>query len=474
MALPINLYTFAKKPNSTKIPTSGAVPANIELKAPTDIINPSFTLSGVPTPYIFNYCYIPEFERYYFIDNWHWELGVWRAECHVDVLASFKTEIGNSYQYVLRSASAFDGMITDTLYPLTRDFDFDSTAVETGRPLTISLSQGFYMIGVISKTGSVGAVNYYLLNSTQFNALKVALFNDTQYGVSDVSAQMLATMFNPFDYIVSCKWVPFTNAYNYFSTTAVTSISVGWWTFNCSAYLINGQINIVRWQFNLPASVFGTHPQATRGEYLNGKPYTEYNLLIVPYGIINLPNDCQLHGCGCEETVDVVTGESILTISVYNSDDGYFAPLISVKSQMFVDIQLAQVRSDGGWVNTANKTAEKIGALASKFGDNSVTRKISNIMDVVRSDTETVTRNGLNGSIASLAEFTPTDAIVTKISQYIADEDNPHFGRPLSQHRLLSTLSGYTLCAEAEVEITGTQPEADKIITYLNTGFFME
>lgn len=475
MALSVQLFTFSKKPNSTALPSGSGTPALIELKAPTDVVNPEFTIAGIPNPYVFNYCHISEFSRYYFIENWRWDMGRWIAVCRVDVLGSYKTAIGNSYQYVLRSASAFDGMIVDGQYPLTRDFDFDSATVATGRPLTYVLYHGYYMIGVLSKTGSIGAVNYYLFNTTQFDALKQALFNDISWtGVSDVSAQMLATMFNPFDYIVSCKWIPITNAYNYFSASAVSVVNIGWWSFNVNAYLITGNINVVDWNFNIPASSFGQHPQAARGEYLNGQPYTEYDLLLAPYGIIKLPNECQLHGCGVEELIDGVTGECILKIGLYNQPDGYYAPLVTVKSQMFVDIQLAQVRSAAGWENTSNKAYDFIGDQIKRLGDNAITRKISNIIDVMKAETEVISRFGMNGSLASIAEFFGPDASIVKISQYIAQEDNAHFGRPLLQTRQLSTLSGYTLCGDAEIAIDGTKTESEQILAYLNAGFFME
>ena len=39
----------------------------------------------------YNYCYIPEFKRYYFIDEIvSVKNGIWRVSLHVDVLESFK------------------------------------------------------------------------------------------------------------------------------------------------------------------------------------------------------------------------------------------------------------------------------------------------------------------------------------------------------------------------------------------------
>ena len=65
------------------------------LRDESSVINPSFLIQHAnPTGY--NYCYISEFGRYYFItDIVSVRTNLWRVNCTVDVLMSFKTQILN-------------------------------------------------------------------------------------------------------------------------------------------------------------------------------------------------------------------------------------------------------------------------------------------------------------------------------------------------------------------------------------------
>ena len=65
------------------------------LRSETSVINPSIIIE-YENPSGFNYCYIDEFDRYYFINNIvSVRTGLWRIEMTVDVLMSFKDEILN-------------------------------------------------------------------------------------------------------------------------------------------------------------------------------------------------------------------------------------------------------------------------------------------------------------------------------------------------------------------------------------------
>lgn len=63
------------------------------LKSETSAINPVI-LMEIENPTGFNYAHIPEFGRYYFIDNIvAVRTGLWQISMKVDVLNSFKTNI---------------------------------------------------------------------------------------------------------------------------------------------------------------------------------------------------------------------------------------------------------------------------------------------------------------------------------------------------------------------------------------------
>ena len=63
------------------------------LKQATSVINPVITIE-IENPSKFNYCHIPQFHRYYFINDMiNVRNNIWEIHMHVDALSSFKSQI---------------------------------------------------------------------------------------------------------------------------------------------------------------------------------------------------------------------------------------------------------------------------------------------------------------------------------------------------------------------------------------------
>ena len=147
------LLNFDKKENSTKQPTSGGLAVQGVLKEPCSIMNPVIKierLANDAVPSTYTYAYIAKFSRYYFIEDWVWQDGLWEVHMKEDVLASFKTQIGLQTEYVLRTDNTtfYNGDITDTTYPATTDVV--SAVVENANPFSPdSIDSGCYIVGMI-------------------------------------------------------------------------------------------------------------------------------------------------------------------------------------------------------------------------------------------------------------------------------------------------------------------------------------
>lgn len=77
---------------------------SLQLDSFTDVIN-------------FNYIYIPELRRYYYVENSTIrEDGFVQIQCRVDVLKSFKTDILASTQYIERQENKCSYQLPDNLY----------------------------------------------------------------------------------------------------------------------------------------------------------------------------------------------------------------------------------------------------------------------------------------------------------------------------------------------------------------------
>ena len=86
------------------------------LKEETNVTNP-VVLMEIENPTNYNYAYIPEFHRYYFISDFvSVRNGLWRVSMNVDVLASFKNEILESYVLISGSENINNNYLTGDIW----------------------------------------------------------------------------------------------------------------------------------------------------------------------------------------------------------------------------------------------------------------------------------------------------------------------------------------------------------------------
>ncbi len=89
----ITLYTNNSEKNKLEKNLVNAKEFSGNLREESSIVNPS-VLIQTENPSGFNYAYIPEFKRYYFIiDAVSVRTNIWRLSLHTDVLMSFKDEL---------------------------------------------------------------------------------------------------------------------------------------------------------------------------------------------------------------------------------------------------------------------------------------------------------------------------------------------------------------------------------------------
>ena len=85
------------------------------LKTPVDISNPVITLE-IDTPLSYNYAYIPEFNRYYFIVSCSvLRTNLWELTLHVDVLMSFKNDFLKLGAVIARQENEYNLFLKDGL-----------------------------------------------------------------------------------------------------------------------------------------------------------------------------------------------------------------------------------------------------------------------------------------------------------------------------------------------------------------------
>lgn len=367
----VRLYSFSKKRNSTKLPTDSGTLFNGQLKQSFTVtgLEVTFNLGVMQSAPVYNYCYIPSFRRYYFVTDWYYSGGLWTALLACDVLASFRNDIGNSFQYVLRSYSNYDPNIIDTEYPTSPSGIIRlhaSIQPSTFWGASVSATEGTIVIGAVGRSaGAVGAVTYYAMSFTTFTALMNTMLTDVSWvGTTEVSQDLLKALVNPTQYIVSCRWYPI--LFSGFSQGASVSVlGLGWWNFNLSgtAQLLNTVTSA--WITRQNELTIPKHPQASgRNAYLDCAPYSSYMLKFLPFGVFEI-DTTELYDktyLGLQVDVNLMTGDAVLRVSskgatgVYDFENAFLV----TEGQIGVTLPIGQVSFDTNKIISAINTGRQM------------------------------------------------------------------------------------------------------------------
>lgn len=474
MGFPVDFYKLDKRNNSTLTPSGEPLYTyTCDLLDPAPVLSPairlSYSLSNVWDLMRCNYARIELLGRYYFITNWEFSGPFITASMIVDVLATYRADIVASSQFVVRSSSISDGTVPDTLYPAKASMTKVTKTVPTGWPA--GFDQGCFIVGIVSgeKQGIGGGVTYYAMTTTQFGNFKEYLFSDnwinTDFNdLGDVTSKLFKAQFNPFQYVVSCTWFPVFPAYS----AAVTSIPLGWWSIPVAgSKLTQGVVASYNFTFEVPK-----HPQAGRGNYLNGSPYARYTLFFEPFGVTPIDPSKLLNSSSITAVVnfDFVSGLGYLRVR-----DNTANLLFAKSAQAGIPVQLAQGTVDYfGAVETAFSAGSNMVSAGANLvfnGDPSgIGKAIGGIGDMVAALSPQIATSGSQGS-ASMYIYDP---ILEGEFYAVNSEDNARFGRPFMGLTALTNLEGYTECAKPTVNWICLEEERTRLINYLQGGIYIE
>lgn len=465
-------HQLAKRTNSTRRP-SGGRGFGINLKAPCNIINPEIKIASQDDPTGYNYCYLPTFNRYYWVKNWTYSDGLWTASLSVDALASYRDQIGSSTEYVVRSSAKFDPEIVDNLYP-TKATITTKTMLANTTPFTDNPegNRGFFVVAVNAPGYvSFGGTVYLAMGGTTFQALMSALLSDTDYldiSAEEISSNLTKALFNPIQYISKAFWIPCGNAA---IGTPVNEIPVGWWKMQNvgDAFVIQNTNDKQVFTFNISTP---HHPQhLTRGVYTDGAPYSEYTLYCPPFGEIKLNANLFVlqSTLYCRMTVDYRTGDAVLDLSFNHDFDTVF---FSTSGNVAVSVQLAQIATNvdelaslGGLIQTA--VGAIAGGAAAFFGGGDIVNGIASGAQ------QTTVQSQSKGGGASVAKYGITPYL-TGVFYDLVDDNNEDHGRPLCQRVQLSSIPGFIMVDDPDIALSATAAEIDSVKSYMRNGFFFE
>lgn len=476
MAFNATFYTFAKKLNSTKQPTTGGTTFSVELKDNCSVVNPVLRVHGTSAnfnPSDLNYCYINTFSRYYWVNDWEYNLGEWSCSLKSDAMASFKTGIGNLSKYVLRSAYSSTIDCVDEFYPpLAAQPQHWETSHDFNFSQDFSSSVGMYVLGVAcSDNNGAGAITYYTMTESQIRDLvnymltPTSGWNQSFTGLTDV---LYRSIYSPFDYIKSCKWFPV----SYYGLTT-QDIKFGNFTSTARGQLLNLDAetwNSLSYTFSLPSNWL-----SLEGKYRTN-PFAHIYIVFNPWGIVELnPMDfSDTRDIKIYIYPDYISGEGILKIYKVESNTEYF--ITQRIAKLSVDINLSASSIDaGGMIGGA---IGAVGAIAGAFMGNPLTSILATGASSGTSVINSVTPTASNSIGQTTNGARAMDGVATLIltETAFADSNNTEFGSPLFKTKTLNTIPGYIKCADGDNDAIGGiyLEERQEISEYLTNGFFFE
>ena len=492
MAFNVTFYTLDKRENSTKQPGGTGSTYSCSLKDGCSILEPIIKLNAGISVNLsaYNYCYIANFARYYWITDITLDRGFVYVACKFDSLASWKSEIGNTDLYVLRSSNTYNGDIIDGMYATKADYIFQESNGTGAVTWWDTSSAGTYIVGLLSytQTGDVnGGINYIAFSEQGFADFMEVVFpvssnvSDTAVegnvnaisavftGMTPDQARALAYIAeNPFtDYMDSITWIP-GQAYD------VANLHTG--LYMGPNYLTNVQYYTIDkkklYQFTHTFSSFPKHPQAaTRGAYLNTPPYSEYQLILPAYGKVPL-DAAQLSDFNYIKVtleIDLISGQGLYR--VFAGADPVWYEIAQFFGNIGVNIKFGENKPEGTFLQQA-------GGLLSALQAENVGGAISSIGSLMHSlQAPGGSIKGSGGGWIGLNTWqgdTTGYPVLQSVHYYVVDNDLAELGAPLCMVKKPSAIPGFIQAQHGDVECSAMLPELKEIKAFLESGFFYE
>lgn len=470
MAETIYTGTVKKRVNSTLQPTLSTT-YSVLLKNGCSIDNPVFYLSASG----FSDNYVKWNDRYYYVTDITYETNTRTAvSCTLDVLATYKSDIIASTQFVSYSSVSGGSYLPDKRIPLKTQA---SVSTNSAAATFLSSYDGFYILSIISDEScqlyslTEGQIAQLIDRaSTWKDDLKDDFLNNADFSTVEAALESLTTAMsksgavgnawaNAPQCIRSCIWIP------YDITPAVISGSVplhlGTFDTNMNAMTVSakpvsGSISVsIPWQYSdwrrvecediyLYLPLVGTI--SIPSENIN-----HVNALTVKYSYTCSDGNISFEILAGTEVIGTYGASCSATVAIgINQQNGASQVLNALASG-------AQKMSSASLLGVAAGVA----GTAYNVADAAMSRNLTCIGGIGGGAGWGLDRVIYCTSVAHPTTINPADMIAT-------------MGQPTMQPMALSSCTGYCQCANAHVATDAEYGALERIDAFLNTGFFIE
>lgn len=483
MSFTAHLYKFSKDNRSTGIPSgNGTTITGINYKKPTSRETPDFEFTTDSMSDDFEFNYLKIHDKYFYIND----ITVGNRDkfilhCSKDKLASHRTAILNSNQYVVRSTHTADknGFINDTAYPMT-------TEVNKARNYPGDTSNWFGNMGtaVLAVLGpnAGDTTTYYEMPVLRLTTLIQTLYGidvTQELSIASIELGLLKTLYDPIKYMTSCILLPYA-----FTGTGDTSvIHCGYVDLPLNDQVVRKLNSSDTKGFTANIS-YASHPQAyDRGAYLNSGPYTQRTLTVMPFGTFNIDcsklNDYQ-NMLRLAVTMCKSDGNAVLEVyTISDSASGAHNSILWANAQLGVHIPLYQ--SDSIFKQTYSAMGAQVGAVSGVLSGNFASLPGSAMQWAGAINTmhapEVKQIGGCSGTFLYTGSSAGTGAVdlprLDSTYYNIVPHDN-NLGSMVCAMKRLGDMPGFNICQNAKIDISGPESDREYIRNVMNTGIIIE
>lgn len=444
----INLFHFSKRKNSTKRPTGQGTNVPCLLKSNTTFQNPVFKLK-LSLDSALQYNYLKWADHYYFISSTvSLNNDMVEISASEDMLATYRTEIGNYTCFIERSAKQTT-LANDSMYIPTNDWVSQSTIV--GQPINIFVNG--YARNYLLRTISVEGINTYYVTGSQLDELMEFMY--TYGSIPDVIESALTRLlFNPFQYIVDLKWLPF--RLSSFLNIA-DNIKLGYWDSNVTAALINDATCTFSYDLSL-----GNPLYADSDFRFYNAAFSKYTVKLPFVGVTPI-NPTKTHKGQLKATYnfDAVSGMADVWLTSGSDEYAHF------QCQLAVPVQIGYATTNIGQLTTSLIDVGTSLAYGNPIG--AITNTVGAFQSVASPEPNMVGTVGNIGSILNNMDANTICYACTSI-----DPDGASEGYVDGTVSSISALSGFIKCRNASIQIAGFEGDQEQVNSYLNNGFYFE
>ena len=280
-------------------------------------------------------------------------------------------------------------------------------------------------------------------------------FMYTYGSIPDVMETALTRLlFNPFEYILDLKWLPF--RVDKF-LNILDTVKLGYWDSNANAYLINDASCTFSYDLSLGNPLYAD----TDFRFYNAS-FSKYSVKLPFVGVIPI-NPAKTHKGQLKATYifDAVSGMADVWLTSGSDEYAHFQCQLAVPVQIgYASANIGQLTTSLIDAGTSLASGNPIGAITNTLGAfQSVTSPEPNMIGTV----------GNIGSILNNMEANSICYACTSI-----DPDGTSEGYVDGAIRTISSLTGFVKCRNASIQIAGFEGDQEAVNSYLNNGFYFE